>query len=308
MASNQNHVKKTSFNMVSNAENDQRTAEDIQLQRKHLYMDSTCFAGLVATTFKFGNPAQTIQNILNFFKNGFEYAPVFDWKKQPISKQVAVSVWVTGIYFLLKTYILERRVVDNAHKKYKAHNNHAVVAAHGIGSTLEMSIGCLACVYPENRIFTKISLALAVSNIITGFKLTPGVFGIKHLTVAGFYKYGVLRTIEVIRTLIHGSHNYTQAWILLQVGTLVRLLGHFVLPYTSTDGQRGDLFTEPSIYSFNILLSGFLTAMFVYPPKLVLASILLYVYWKRMVPPRISIRRRRSRYEGVDESYRNEKK
>ena len=32
--------------------------------------------------------------------------------------------------------------------------------------------------------------------------------------------------------------------ILLQVGTLVRLLGYFVLPYTSKGGRHGGMFTE----------------------------------------------------------------
>merc|ERR1711959_665814 len=86
--------------------------------------------------------------------------------------------------------------------------------------------------------------------------------------------------------------NYPQAWILLQVGTVVRLLGFFVLPFTSTDGRRGDLFTEPTLYSFNILLSGYLTAAFVYPPKWVLSSLLFYVYWQSKQPPKISLRRR----------------
>jgi len=132
---------------------------------------------------------------------------------------------------------------------------------------------------------------VAVNNIISGFILTPNVFGIKHLTVPGFYLFGYLRAFEIFRTLASDYRNYPQAWILLQVGTVVRLLGYFVLPYSSIDGERGDLFTEPSIYSFNILLSGYLVAPFVYPPKWVLSSLLCYVYWYRKSPPRISMRR-----------------
>merc|ERR1712054_451389 len=104
-----------------------------------------------------------------------------------------------------------------------------------------------------------------------------------------------LRSMEVLRTLFD-HRNYPQAWILLQVGTVVRLLGYFVLPFSSTDGRRGDLFTEPTIYSFNILLSGYLTSAFVYPPKWVLSSLLCYVYWYRKIPPRIAMRRRPFRH------------
>jgi len=134
---------------------------------------------------------------------------------------------------------------------------------------------------------------------------TPGVFGIKHLTVPGFFIFGMLRALEILRTLAYDYRNYPQAWILLQVGTVVRLLGYFILPFSSIDGRRGDLFTEPTIYSFNILLSGYLTAAFVYPPKLVLASLLCYASWYKIQPPRISIRRRLG-YDDVDGSHRNE--
>merc|ERR1719399_2036109 len=155
--------------------------------------------------------------------------------------------------------------------------------------------------FPKKTILTKMSAALAINNIISGFILTPGVFGIKHLTVPGFFLFGVLRSIEILRTLAYDYRNYPQAWILLQVGTVVRLLGYWILPFSSIDGRRGDLFTEPTMYSFNILLSGYLTAAFVYPPKDVLASLLLYVYWYNKQPPRISMRRR-LHHENVDES------
>jgi hypothetical protein len=196
---------------------------------------------------------------------------------------------------------LERGVVKNAHKKYAVHNNKLAVAAHGTGSALELTLGCFACCYPKKTILTKMSCALAINNILSGFVLTPGVFGIKHLTVPGFYLFGWLRLLEIIRTLVFDYRNYPQAWILLQVGTVVRLLGFFVLPFSSTDGVRGDLFTEPSIYSFNILLSGYLTAAFVYPPKWVLSSLLLYVHWKNKQPPRISMRRRPGYHSDVDQ-------
>merc|ERR1719197_628924 len=196
-----------------------------------------------------------------------------------MNKFVATSVWLTGVYFVVEKSMSKHNPVDVAHKKYKAHKNLWAVALHGGGSSLEISIGCLACCYPKKPIYTKIASALAINNILTGFVLTPGVFGIKHLTVPGFFLFGVLRAIEILRTLVYDYRYYPQAWTLLQVGTVVRLLGYFILPYSSTDGVRGDLFTEPTIYSFNILLSGYLTAAFVYPPKWVLMSLLCYVFW-----------------------------
>jgi hypothetical protein len=268
----------------------------------HKMLDRAFMASVVAAAFKFGDPKAFLLKFLKGLKMfPMHYDPPFNWKRQPMNKFVAVSTWLLGVYFLVKTYVVEKGVVKQAHKKYKAHGTTTAVAMHGTGSALEISIGCLACCYPKKIVLTKIASALAINNIISGFVLTPGVFGIKHLTVPGFYLFGVLRAVEILRTLAFDYTNYPQAWILLQVGTIVRLLGFFVLPYSSTDGVRGDLFTEPSLYSFNILLSGYLTAAFVYPPKWVLSSLLCYVYWHGKQPPKISMRRRLA-YAGEDES------
>jgi hypothetical protein len=264
-----------------------------KLERKHKILDSMLFVLLSFAALKFGNPKAFLKKFIKgmkMFPN--HYTPVFNWQKQPMSKFVAVSTMLTGWYFLLKTYVLERDVVKRAHRKYEAHNNTLAVAAHGSGSALELTIGAFACCYPQTTILTKIASMLAVNNIVSGFALTPNVFGIKHLTVPGFYLFGVLRAVEILRTLAFDYRNYPQAWIMLQVGTIVRLLGFWVLPFSSVDGERGDLFTEPTMYSFNILLSGYLTAAFVYPPKWVLSSLLLYVHWYNKQPPRILMRRR----------------
>jgi hypothetical protein len=275
-------------------------AKDCKVMRKHKILDGAFAASLIAAAFKFGDPLAFIKTFINRLKLfPLIYDPQFNWKKRPMNKFVAVSTWLVGMYFLVKAYVIEKNVAKQAHKKYKAHNTTMAVAAHGTGSALEICIGCLACCYPKQIVLTKAACALAINNIVTGFVLTPGVFGIKHLTVPGFYLFGWLRALEILRTLAVDYRNYPQAWILLQVGTIVRLLGFFVLPYSSTDGVRGDLFTEPTLYSFNILLSGYLTAAFVYPPKWVLSSLLCYAYWYGKQPPKISTRRRLC-YDGVD--------
>jgi hypothetical protein len=264
----------------------------------HTKLDTIFAVMLAIIAAKLSDPKAFLKSFFNAFRHFDLYTPQFDWKKKPMSKSVGVATLVTAWYFLIRVYVVEKRVlpkdnaIDQAHKKYKAHKNMWAVVAHGAGSSLELTIGCFACIYPEKTLLTKISSALAINNVLTGFVLTPGVFGIKHLTVPGFALFGCLRSIEIARTLGQDYRNYPQAWILLQVGTIVRLLGYWVLPFSSIDGKRGDLFTEPTMYSFNILLSGYLTAAFVYPPKHVLASLLLYVLWHYKQPPRISMRRR----------------
>jgi len=264
----------------------------------HELLDKIFAVSMVVAAAKFGDPKSFLEQVIEGLKMlPNHYTPQFNWQKQPMNKFVAMATLLTGWYFLIKTYVVERsytkkNAVEQAHKKYKAHDNMWAVVLHGTGSALEMTLGCFACMYPEKTMLTKMSSALAINNILTGFVLTPGVFGIKHLTVPGFYLFGFLRAFEILRTLAYDYRNYPQAWIMLQVGTIVRLLGYFVLPFSSTDGIRGDLFTEPSIYSFNILLSGYLTAAFVYPPKYVLSSLALYAYWYDKQPPKISLRRR----------------
>jgi len=297
---------------IDNGEKPQKvTAVVPKFQLTHKIWDRALAAALTAVAFKFGDPKAVLKQVIQFVvnllkgvKNNYDWQKhhaVYDWKKTPMSKYVAVTTLVAGWYFLVKAYVIEKKVVKQAHKKYKAHNNTLAVALHGTGSALEITMGCAACCYPERAILTQISSALAINNILTGFVLTPGVFGIKHLTVPGFYLFGVLRLLEILRTLVYDYRNYPQAWILLQVGTVVRLLGFWVLPYSSTDGRRGDLFTEPSIYSFNILLSGYLTAAFVYPPKWLLVSLLCYIHHYNKQPPKISTKRRLG-YEAIDDS------
>merc|ERR1719291_31537 len=111
------------------------------------------------------------------------YTPQFDWKRQPMNKFVALALGAVGVHSIIKTYVVEKAVVRRAHKKYKAHKTNWAVILHGSGSSLEVPIGALACCYPQRTILTKISATLAINNVVTGFVLTPGVFGIKHMTV-----------------------------------------------------------------------------------------------------------------------------
>lgn len=121
-------------------------------------------------------------------------------------------------------------------------------------------------------------------NLPSGARMTPKVFGVKDLTVPGFTLMGVVRLLDVARVLTVDHRLVPNLWILLQVGTLVRLLGHFVLPYSSKGGKRGGMFTEPVNYSFNILLSGYFVVMFVHPPSFLFLSFGLYPLAQTFMP------------------------
>mmetsp|Transcript_8994 Transcript_8994/g.29734 ORF Transcript_8994/g.29734 Transcript_8994/m.29734 type:complete len:647 (-) Transcript_8994:390-2330(-) len=205
---------------------------------------------------------------------------------------LCVLTYVWTVYFLLKAYYVERRTVKRAHKKFVAHGTNHIAHLHGLGSSLELTIGMFAILRPDMPSLAYVCVALAMLiNVPTGFLMTKGVFGVKHITVPGFALFGVLRVAEAYRTVFIDPRAMQGMWVLLQVGTIVRLLGFFVLPFSSVDGARGDLFIEPVNYTINILLSGYITVGFVYPPFLNLASLLLFVaahpYYKTALSARL---------------------
>ena len=89
---------------------------------------------------------------------------------------------------------------------------------------------------------------------------------------------------EVLRVLTLDHRPVENLWILIQVGTLVRLMGYFVLSYTRKNGMRGGIFIEPVNYFFNILLSGYFYAMWVYPPFWHFLSLGIYAVVQNVMP------------------------
>lgn len=271
---------------------------DISLS--HLLLDLALLASLAVTCYTLAD-LEALFSAGKKLVEGFpflHYKPVYDFTTTQFPPAIAVSMFVVDLYFLLKTYVLERVVVDNAHKKYRAHKTTVFVAVHGSGSSLEFALGLAAVLRPESKLLAHATALLALLvNVPSGFALNPGVFGIKHLTIPGFALFGVLRAFEAIRILYGPDHRIVaNLWILLHVGTMVRLMGYLVLPYTSVDSkptsssQRGDLFTDPTVYSFNILLSGYLIAAFVYPPQWLLGSLIVFVIGYHVWPPKLKSR------------------
>lgn len=157
---------------------------------------------------------------------------------------------------ILLTYYLEREAVQRAHKKFKAHGTNWAAKIHGMFSCVELAVGLAAVLHPERPEYAKATAWIALGiNLPTGWLMTPRVFGVKHLTVPGFSLMGVMRTVEAYRVLKLDTRLVPNLWILLHVGTVVRLLGYHILPYSTTDGPRGDLFTgtrgtQPPLPSF----------------------------------------------------------
>ena len=210
-----------------------------------------------------------------------------------MNSYVCMCVYLTTIYFLFKTYYVEKAVVVRAHKKYKAYNVSKYVLMHGIGSSIELTLGAFVILYPHYVGLTYLCAIIGLFiNIPTGFILTSTVYGVKHITVPGFAIFGIIRILECVRVLYVHPALYPNAWILLQVGTIVRLLGYFVLPFTSKYKERGNMFTEKMNYSTNILLSGYISAAHVYHPAWLLLSLILYIPSQYKWPHTLSLNRR----------------
>ena len=169
----------------------------------------------------------------------------FDFVSNPMNPTLAMVMYCFDVYFvLLLTGRSGWRL--RAHKKH-AHKTYWAAAIHGMGSCVELTVGLFAVIRPESVVLAKITTYIALFiNLPTGFMMTPRVFGVKHLTVPGFALQGVLRLVESYRVLMLDHRLVPNLWILLHVGTVVRLLGYYVLPYSSKDGVRGDLFTGAS--------------------------------------------------------------
>ena len=78
------------------------------------------------------------------------YTPVHDFINHPMNPTLATLIFIADLYFVLKTYVLEKPVVDVAHKKYASLGTTLFMAAHGIGSMSELTLGYMACLDPSN--------------------------------------------------------------------------------------------------------------------------------------------------------------
>ncbi len=261
-----------------------------------IYDYALCGATLFITykSYYFGSLKDFISNMIHYAKMiPDHYNPYYDFISFSMNSYVCICVYITTLYFLFKTYYVEKAVVVRAHKKYKAYNVSKYVLMHGIGSSVELTLGAFVILYPHYVRLTYLCAIIGLFiNIPTGFVLTSTVYGVKHITVPGFAIFGIIRILECVRVLYVHHALYPNAWILLQVGTIVRLLGYFVLPFTSKYKERGNMFTEKMNYSTNILLSGYISAAYVYHPAWLVLSLLLYVPSQYKWPHTLSLNRR----------------
>ena len=129
-------------------------------------------------------------------------------------------------------------------------------------------------------------------HIPTGLLLSPKVWGLKHITVIGYFIVGFLRAHKAILTLYDPVANLPDLWILLHMATLVRLVAYYISPWSSSDGGRsGDLLTDPLVYTFTVTVAGLVTLGFVYPPAFNLFALVVLAFAHAIWPSNISTKR-----------------
>lgn len=238
-----------------------------------------------------------IQESMNFHGN-------HDWISSPMSSLLACILFIMDLWSW-SLYFVEKEVVENSHKKYKAHKTSSIVKIHSMSGILETILGLLYVLHRniflslefetrtggtfdinisqqgnhefQQNINQKLAMVCGfialLGHIPTGLMLAPKVWGIKNMTVTGYIFVGLLRFWHVYEVLFVDYRLLPQLWILLHTATMVRLVGYYVCPFSTTK-RKGDLLTDPFIYTLSTGLATFTTLAFVYPPVVNVAALI----------------------------------
>lgn len=244
----------------------ERRAEDASAARMNMRLDMSLIVLCCAVIAVYEVPSELFLALIERLQAFPDhYDNQFDFVAEPVNGSLAIGLFFLYCYSWGIMHIAERGAIARAQRKRLAPtwaatqpytHSPIVVALHGLGSFVEMALGVCAILWRDDATWAHSAAILALAvNIPTGLLLTPRV-GIKHLIVPVFWLWSVCRALEAVRVLYLNDKLLPNLWILLQVGTAVRLVGYYLTPYSSKDGGRGDLFTEPLCYSFTILISG----------------------------------------------------
>ena len=213
-----------------------------------------------------------------------------DWESDPMQTSTACILFCADLW-VWSMYYSEREVAVHAHKKYTAHRNTAVVAVHFVAGVTETVLGLLYLLnYGEWC--ARVSALVAIGfHIPTGFYLSPKVWGLRHITVPGYLLVNICRLLQAVRTWHNPAKSLPDLWILLHMATLVRICSYYITPYSSTNGQRrGDLVTDPLVYTLSVSLAALVTLSFVYPPVFLLTLLGALVVTHHFIPSAVTSR------------------
>ena len=77
----------------------------------HAALDTMLFISIGLVLYVWSDPTSLLMSAIDWlssFPNHYE--PVFDFIKEPMSPALAISLWIIDMYFLIKTYVVERSI------------------------------------------------------------------------------------------------------------------------------------------------------------------------------------------------------
>jgi len=214
----------------------------------------------------------------------------YSWEDMSFPKGIALLMFAADLWVWYLSAYTERDATAHAHKKYTAHSTTRVVFLHFVSGVLETILG-LWYILHGDAWFAKAAAYVALFvHAPSGLYLSPKVWGLKHITVPGYLLVGVCRLAHAVR-VIQLPQKLPDLWILLHMATLVRLCSYYITPFSSSDGgRRGDLVTEPIVYTLSVSLAALVTLGFVYPPVFSLAALGAMALTQKVMPSSVPSR------------------
>ena len=206
------------------------------------------------------------------------------------SPVVACLLFAADLFVWYVSAYTERDATAHAHKKYTAHSTTRVVFVHFLTGVVETVLGLLYILQGEAKFATASAYVALLVHAPTGLFLSPKVWGLKHITVPGYMLVGMCRIMQALR-VIQQPHKLPDLWILLHMATAVRLCSYYITPFSSSDGgRRGDLVTDPLVYTLSVSLAALVTLGFVYPPVFSLTALGAVALLHKVYPSSIASR------------------
>jgi hypothetical protein len=215
----------------------------------------------------------------------------YNWGiEHTFSPVVACLLFAADLWVWYVSACTERDATAHAHKKYTAQSTTRVVFVHFLTGVVETVLGLLYILTGEAKFATASAYVALLMHAPTGLFLSPKVWGLKHITVTGYLLVGICRIMQALR-VIQQPHKLPDLWILLHMATAVRLCSYYITPFSSSDGgRRGDLVTDPLVYTLSVSLAALVTLSFVYPPVFSLAALGVVALVHKVCPSSVASR------------------
>lgn len=228
-----------------------------------------------------------LRSVMSEMDKLYTFTAPNDWEKHPMPVYVACIVLAFDVWSWI-TYYLEKDMIQKKHAKFRVLQLGYVLAIHVIAGICEIICGFLCVIFPESRQLAIITALIAIIfHIPTNWILSPYVWGLKYITVTGYYLVGLLRFVTAIQVMYVTHYKVVDLWILLQMATVVRWCLYHITPWSYADGEYGDLMTERFNHTLSITLAACVTVAFVFPPAIFILLIAILTISKLVFEPKI---------------------